>query len=44
VSVAAGTTETFEYTFDEDGELLAACHEPGHFEAGMVTALSVAGQ
>lgn len=41
VSVAPGGTETLEYTFTEAGEILAGCHEPGHYEAGMVTALTV---
>lgn len=44
VSVEPGDTETLEYTFGEAGELLAACHEPGHYEAGMVTNLTVAGR
>jgi uncharacterized cupredoxin-like copper-binding protein len=42
VSVAPGTTEELEYTFARAGETLAGCHEPGHYEAGMVTSLSVA--
>jgi len=41
VSVEPGARETLEYTFDEAGELLAACHEPGHYEAGMVAPISV---
>lgn len=41
VSVAPGATETLEYTFSESGEVLAGCHEPGHYEAGMVRALVV---
>ena len=41
VSVEPGATETLEYTFDEAGELLGACHEPGHYEAGMVVPISV---
>ena len=41
VSVEPGETETFEYTFDEPGELLAGCHEPGHYEGGMVASISV---
>lgn len=44
VSVEPGATETFEYTFEQSGEILAGCHEPGHYEAGMVTSISVAGQ
>jgi len=41
VSVEPGATETLEYTFDEAGELLGACHEPGHYGAGMVVPISV---
>lgn len=41
VSVEPGATETLEFTFAEAGEILAACHEPGHYEAGMVTAVTV---
>lgn len=35
-------TETLEYTFERAGEILAGCHEPGHYEAGMVTSMTVA--
>jgi uncharacterized cupredoxin-like copper-binding protein len=42
VSVAPGATETLEYTFEQSGEMLAGCHEPGHYQAGMVTAMTVA--
>jgi uncharacterized cupredoxin-like copper-binding protein len=41
VTVEPGATEELEYTFTEAGEILAGCHEPGHYEAGMVTALTV---
>ncbi len=42
VSVEPGQTETFEYTFGESEEpLLAGCHEPGHYEAGMVASIIV---
>lgn len=41
VRVAPGTTETLEYTFTELGHVLTGCHEPGHYEAGMVRALVV---
>ena len=41
VSVEPGATETLEYTFEQAGEILAGCHEPGHYEAGMVTAITV---
>jgi len=42
VSVDAGQTETFEYTFGDAGsDLLAGCHEPGHYEGGMVATITV---
>ncbi len=42
VSVDPGGTETFEYTFGEAGEaLLAGCHEPGHYDGGMVATITV---
>lgn len=41
VSVEPGETGTLEYTFDEAGELLVGCHEPGHYEAGMVAPITV---
>ena len=42
VSVEPGETETFEYTFDaEEVELQAGCHEPGHYDAGMVASIRV---
>jgi uncharacterized cupredoxin-like copper-binding protein len=41
VRVEPGETGVLEYTFSEPGELLAGCHEPGHYEAGMVAPISV---
>ena len=42
VSVDPGQTETFEYTVGEAGtELLAGCHEPGHYDGGMVATITV---
>ena len=43
VSVQPGATETFEYTFEEVGDLLAGCHEPGHYDGGMVATITVEG-
>jgi uncharacterized cupredoxin-like copper-binding protein len=43
VSVEPGETETFEYTFAQAGELLAGCHEPGHYDGGMVATITVEG-
>ena len=44
VAVDPGATETLEYTFAEAGEILAGCHEPGHYESGMVASMTVAGE
>ena len=42
VSVDPGQTETFEYTLSETDEMmLAGCHEPGHYEGGMVATIDV---
>lgn len=43
VSVEPGQSEIFEYTFDAAGQLLAGCHEPGHYDGGMVAAITVEG-
>ena len=43
VSVEPGQTETFDYTFNQAAELLAGCHEPGHYDAGMVATITVEG-
>ena len=41
VSVAPGATQEITWTFDEAGEVLYGCHEPGHYEGGMVGAIEV---
>jgi uncharacterized cupredoxin-like copper-binding protein len=42
VSVDPGQTETFDYTFGETDEaIIAGCHEPGHYEGGMVATITV---
>ena len=42
MAVEPGQTATFEYTFpDTPGELLAGCHEPGHYDGGMVADITV---
>lgn len=42
VSLDPGQTDSFEVTFDEAGaELLAGCHEPGHYDGGMVATITV---
>lgn len=42
IAVEPGATRTLEYTFQQAGEVLAGCHEPGHYEAGMVASMTVA--
>jgi uncharacterized cupredoxin-like copper-binding protein len=42
IAVEPGATGTLEYTFERAGEILAGCHEPGHYEAGMVARITVA--
>ncbi|MGI8998535.1 MAG: hypothetical protein ACR2GO_02355 [Candidatus Limnocylindria bacterium] len=41
VSVDPGETAEFSYTFEEPGNLLVGCHEPGHYDRGMVAEVSV---
>lgn len=44
VSVEPGQTETSDYTFaSEEGEVLAGCHELGHYDAGMVARIVIGG-
>ena len=42
VTVEPGGTAELEHTFTEPGETLIGCHQPGHYEAGMVLAVNVA--
>ncbi len=41
ITVPPGETAELAYTFDEPGPLLIGCHEPGHYEAGMVIDVDV---
>ena len=41
VSVAPGATEEITWTFTDSGEVLYGCHEPGHYEGGMVGTIEV---
>lgn len=41
VSVPAGTTAPTTYTFADPGELIFACHLPGHFAYGMLGTVTV---
>jgi uncharacterized cupredoxin-like copper-binding protein len=41
IALGPGETGEFRYTFDEPGELLIGCHEPGHYDGGMVGRITV---
>jgi uncharacterized cupredoxin-like copper-binding protein len=43
IAVEPGETKELTFTFEEPGETLAGCHEPGHYAAGMKVAIMVAG-
>ncbi|HZD79823.1 MAG TPA: plastocyanin/azurin family copper-binding protein [Actinomycetota bacterium] len=36
-----GETKSVTTTFDEPGQMLFACHEPGHYAGGMVGTLTI---
>lgn len=36
-----GDTGELTHTFDEAGEILIGCHQPGHYEAGMKSTITV---
>lgn len=41
VTVAAGETKELTWKFTEPGPVLFGCHEPGHYEAGMVGTINI---
>lgn len=41
VTVEPGSSETLVYTFTGEDDLLIGCHEPGHYESGMVARVLV---
>lgn len=41
VAVAPGETKELAFTFTEPGQIEYACHEPGHYDAGMIGDLTV---
>jgi uncharacterized cupredoxin-like copper-binding protein len=43
IAVEPGETKELTFTFDEAGEILAGCHEAGHYAAGMKVAITVTG-
>ena len=36
IEIEPGTTKSLTWTFTQPGEVLYGCHEPGHYEGGMV--------
>lgn len=42
VELEPGESKEITWRFDEPGTILYACHEPGHYDAGMVGEISVA--
>lgn len=41
ITLAAGETGSLTWRFTEDGEFLYGCHQPGHYDAGMVGTMTV---
>jgi uncharacterized cupredoxin-like copper-binding protein len=41
LTLDAGESGTLDYTFAKAGQLFVGCHEPGHYEAGMVADITV---
>jgi uncharacterized cupredoxin-like copper-binding protein len=41
LTVEPGETGELTHTFDEAGETFIGCHQPGHYEAGMVVTVDV---
>lgn len=41
ITVKPGEAGSLTHTFDERGEIMIGCHEPGHYDAGMVVEISV---
>lgn len=41
IEVAPGETKSLTWKFTEPGEALYGCHEPGHYEGGMVGTIEV---
>jgi len=42
ITVEPGDTGEITHTFDGSGQIEVGCHEPGHYEAGMKIAVTVA--
>ena len=41
IEIEPGTTKSLTWTFTQPGEVLYGCHEPGHYEGGMVGTIEV---
>lgn len=41
LAIEPGETRELTWTFTEPGKVLIACHEPGHYEAGMISEILV---
>jgi uncharacterized cupredoxin-like copper-binding protein len=41
VELSPGETEEVTVTLEEPGEVLYGCHEPGHYDGGMIGAVTV---
>jgi uncharacterized cupredoxin-like copper-binding protein len=41
ITVDPGDEGELTYTFDDAGTILVGCHQPGHYEAGMVIEVNV---
>lgn len=41
ITVQPGDSGELTHTFDEPGEMLIGCHEPGHYDAGMIVTINV---
>jgi uncharacterized cupredoxin-like copper-binding protein len=41
IEIESGETKSLTWTFTEPGEVLYACHEPSHYEGGMVGTIEV---
>lgn len=41
VTVGPGESKQLTWRFDDSGEVLYGCHEPGHYEGGMVGSIEV---
>ena len=42
VSVKPGKSASITYTFDEPGQILIGCHQPGHYTGGMKASVNIA--